>query len=343
LGTDLRNFITKRIEGHIMKLPDRRQFLRLAAGVAALPAVSRTARAQAYPTRPVRIIVPYAPGGTSDISARLIGQWLSERLGQQFVIENRAGAGTNLGTEAVVRASADGTTLLLVSGANAINATLYEKLNFVFLRDIVPVGTIFRVVNLLEVHPSVPVTSVPQLIAHAKANPGKLNFGSAGIGSPGHALAELFKMMTGVDIVHVPYRGSGPALSDLLAGQLQVLWDNMPTSIEHIRAGRARALGVTSTWRSDALPTVPAIAEFVPGYEAVSFFGIGAPRGTPEEIVELLNAQIKAALRDPKFKARIADLGATVFESTPPEFGRYLAAETEKWSKVVKFANMKAE
>ena len=325
-----------------MKLP-RRTFLQLAAGAAALPAIERIAKAQGYPTRPVRIIVPYPPGGTSDISARLIGQWLSERLGQQFVIENRPGGGTNLGTEAVVRASADGTTLLLVTAANAINATLYEKLNFVFLRDIVPVGAIIRVVNVLEVHPSLPVNSVPELIAYAKANPGKLNYASAGIGSPAHVSAELFKMMTGINMVHVPYRGAAPALSELLGGQVQVLIDNMPTSIEHVRAGRVRGLGVTSARRLDALPTVPAIAEFVPGYEATSFFGIGAPRGTPVEIVELLNAEVKAALRDAKFKARITDLGATVFESAPLEFGRHLAEETEKWGKVVKFAGIKTE
>jgi tripartite-type tricarboxylate transporter receptor subunit TctC len=325
-----------------MKLP-RRTFLQLAAGAAALPAIERIAKAQGYPTRPVRIIVPYPPGGTSDISARLIGQWLSERLGQQFVVENRPGAGTNLGTEAAVRASADGTTLLLVTAANAINATLYEKLNFVFLRDIVPVGAIMRVVNVLEVHPSVPVNSVPELVAYAKANPDKLNYASAGIGSPGHVSAELFKMMAGINMVHVPYRGAAPALNELLAGQVQVLIDNMPTSIEHVRAGRVRGLGVTSARRLDALPTVPAIAEFVPGYEATSFFGIGAPRGTPMEIVELLNAEIKAALRDAKFKARITDLGATVFESARLEFGRHLADETEKWGKVVKFAGIKAE
>jgi tripartite-type tricarboxylate transporter receptor subunit TctC len=325
-----------------VKLP-RRTFLRLAAGAAALPATGRIARAQSYPARPVRIVVPYPPGGTSDISARLIGQWLSERLRQQFVVENRPGAGTNLGTEAVIRATNDGSTLLLVTAANAINATLYEKLNFVFLRDIAPVGAIVRVVNVLEVHPSVPVNSVPELIAYAKANPGKLNYGSAGNGSPAHVSAELFKMMADIDMVHVPYRGAAPALSELLAGQVQVLIDNMPTSLEHVRAGRVRGLGVTSAGRSDALPTVPAIDEFIPGYEATSFFGIGAPRGTPAEIVELLNAEIKAALRDAKFKARISDLGATVFESAPSEFGQHLADETEKWGRVVKFAGMKAE
>jgi tripartite-type tricarboxylate transporter receptor subunit TctC len=325
-----------------MKRP-RRTFLRLAAVAAALPAIGRIAKAQSYPARPVRIVVPYSPGGTSDISARLIGQWLSERLRQQFVVENRSGAGTNLATEAVIRAPNDGSTLLLVSAANAINATLYDKLNFVFLRDIVPVGAIVRVVNVLEVHPSVPVNSVPELIAYAKANPGKLNYASAGSGSPSHVSAELFKMMTGINMVHVPYRGAAPALSELLAGQVQVLIDNMPTSLEHVRAGRVRALGVTSAGRSDALPAVPAIDEFVPGYEATSFFGIGAPRGTPGEIVELLNAEIKAALRDVKFKARISDLGATVFESAPFEFARHLADETEKWGRVVKFAGIKAE
>jgi tripartite-type tricarboxylate transporter receptor subunit TctC len=321
----------------------RRTFLRLAAGTAALAAAGRIAKAQSYPARPVRIIVPYQPGGTSDISARLIGQWLSERLRQQFVIENRAGAGTNLGTEAVVRAPNDGSTLLLVTAANAINATLYEKLNFVFLRDIVPVGAILRVVNVLGVHPSLPVNSVPELIAYAKANPGKLNYASAGSGSPSHVSAELFKMMAGIDMVHVPYRGAAPALSELLAGRVQMLIDNMPTSLEHVRAGRVRGLGVTSAVRSDVLPTLPAIDEFVPGYEATSFFGIGAPRGTPAEIVELLNAEIKAAHRDPRFKARISDLGATVFESAPSEFGRHLADETEKWGRVVKFADIKAE
>jgi tripartite-type tricarboxylate transporter receptor subunit TctC len=326
-----------------MKLPHRRQFVQLAASAAALPTLSRFAMAQAYPSRPVRIVVPYAPGGTSDISARLLGEWLSERLGQPFVVENRPGAGTNIGTEAVVRAPADGTTLLLVTGANAINATFYDRLNFVFLRDIVPVGAIMRVVNVLEVHPSVPVSSVPELIAYAKANSGKINMASAGIGSPTHVAGELFKMMTGVDMVHVPYRGAAPALSDLLAGQVQVLIDNMPTSIEHIRAGRVRGLGVTSARRSDALPTVPAIAEFVPGYEATSFFGIGVPRGTPTEIVDRLNKEINTGLADPKMKARLADLGSEAMPMTPAEFGKLVADETEKWAKVVKFAGLKPE
>jgi tripartite-type tricarboxylate transporter receptor subunit TctC len=325
-----------------MKLP-RRTFMRLAAGTAALAAIGRIAKAQSYPARPVRIVVPYQPGGTSDISARLIGQWLSERLRQQFVIENRPGAGTSLGTEAVVRAPNDGSTLLLVTAANAISAALYDRLNFVFLRDIVPVGAILRVVNVLEVHPSVPVNSVPELIAYAKANPGKLNYASAGSGSPSHVAAELFKMMAGISMIHVPYRGAAPALSELLAGQVQVLIDNLPTSLDHVRAGRVRALGVTSAARFDAIPTVPAIDEFVPGYEGTSFFGIGAPRGTPAEIVELLNTEIKAALRDAKFKARISDLGATVFESAPSEFAKHLADETEKWGRVVKFAGIKAE
>ena len=326
-----------------MKLPHRRQFVQLAASAAALPTMSRFTMAQGYPSRPVRIVVPYAAGGTSDISARLIGQWLSERLGQQFVVENRPGAGTNIGTEAVVRAPADGTTLLLVTGANAINATFYDRLSFVFLRDIVPVGAIIRVVNVLEVHPSVPVSSVPELIAYAKANSGKINMASAGIGAPSHVAGELFKMMTSVDMVHVPYRGAAPALSDLLAGQVQVLVDNMPTSIEHIRAGRVRGLGVTSARRSDALPTLPAIAEFVPGYEATSFFGIGVPRGTPTEIVDRLNKEINAGLADPKMKARIADLGSEAMPMTPAEFGKFVADETEKWGKVVKFAGIKPE
>ena len=336
--------ILLRIDGTgTMNFTHRRRFLHLAAGAAALPAIARSGIAQSYPTRSVRIIVPYAPGGTSDISARLIGQWLSERLGQQFVVENRPGSGTNLGTEAVIRAPADGTTLLLVTAANAINATLYAKLNFVFLRDIVPVAAIIRVVNVMEVHPSVPANSVPELIAYAKGRPDKLNYASAGVGSPAHVSAELFKMMAGIDMIHVPFRGAAPALSELLAGRVQVLIDNLPTSIEHIRAGRVRGLGITSASRTEALPTVPAIAEFVPGYEATSFFGIGAPRGTPMEIVELLNAEIKAALRDARFKARIAELGATTFETTPAEFGRHLADETEKWGKVVKFAGIKTE
>jgi tripartite-type tricarboxylate transporter receptor subunit TctC len=325
-----------------MKL-SRRMVLHLATGAAALPAIGRIAKALSYPTRPVRIIVPYTAGGTSDMSARLIGQWLSERLGQQFVVENRPGGGTNLGTEAVVRAPADGSTLLLVTAANAINATLYEKLNFVFLRDVVPVGAIMRVANVLEVHPSVPVNSVPEFIAYAKANPGKLNYASAGSGSPSHVAGELFKMSAGINMVHVPYRGAAPAVSELLAGQVQVLIDNIPTSAEHVRAGRLRGLGVTSAWRSDALPTVPPIADFIPGYEGTSFFGIGAPRGTPVGIIELLNAEINAALRNAKFKARIGDLGATVFESTLAEFGQHLADETEKWGKVARFAGIKAE
>jgi tripartite-type tricarboxylate transporter receptor subunit TctC len=325
-----------------MKL-SRRMVLHLATGAAALPAIGRIAKAQSYPTRPVRIIVPYTAGGTSDMSARLIGQLLSERLGQQFVVENRPGGGTNLGTEAVVRAPADGSTLLLVTAANVINATLYEKLNFVFLRDIVPVGAIMRVANVLEVHPSMPVNSVPEFIAYAKANPGKLNYASAGSGSPSHVAGELFKMSAGINMVHVPYRGAAPALSELLAGQVQVLIDNIPTSVEHVRAGRLRALGVTSASRSDALPAVPPIADFIPGYEVTSFFGIGAPRGTPADIIKLLNAEINAALRDAKFKARISDLGAIVFESTPAKFGQHLADETEKWGTVARFAGIKAE
>ena len=294
-----------------MKLP-RRKFLHLAAGAAALPAVSRVAWAQAYPTRPVRIIVGLPPGGATDIVARLIGQWLSERLGQPFVIENRPGAGTNIGTEAVVRAPPDGYTLLLVGRRNAINATLYDKLNFNFIRDIAPVAGIIRVPLVMVVNPSVPAKTVPEFIAYAKANPGKINMASAGIGTPGHVAGELFKMMAGVDMVHVPYRGAAPALTDLLGGQVQVMFGTTVSSIEHIRAGKLRALAVTTATRSEALPDIPTVGEFVPGYEASAVFGIGAPRNTPAEIVDKLNKEINAALADPKIKARLADLGGAV-------------------------------
>jgi tripartite-type tricarboxylate transporter receptor subunit TctC len=325
-----------------MKLP-RRNFLHLAAGAAALPAVSRFARAQAYPSRAVRLIVPIAPGGAGDITARLIGQWLSERLGQQFVIDNRPGGGTNIGTEAVVRAPADGYTLLLVGGYNAIIATLYDRLNFDFLRDIAPVAGITRVPNVMVVHPSVPATTVPQFIAYAKANPGKITMASGGIGSTGHISGELFKMMAGIDMVHVPYRGGGPALNDLLGGQVQVYFATTVSSIGYIRAGRLRALAVTTATRSDALPDIPTVAEFVPGYESSFWLGVGAPKATPAEIVEKLNKEVNAALDDPKMKARLADLGGTPLPGSPADFGKLIADETEKWARVIRAANMKPE
>jgi tripartite-type tricarboxylate transporter receptor subunit TctC len=325
-----------------MKLP-RRKFLHLAAGAAALAAVSRIAWAQAYPSRPVRLIVPIAPGGAGDITARLIGQWLSERLGQQFVIDNRPGGGTNIGTEAVVRAPADGYTLLMVGGYNAINATLYDRLNFDFISDIAPVAGITRVPNVMVVHPSVPATTVPQFIAYAKANPGKITMASGGIGSTGHISGELFKMMAGIDMVHVPYRGGGPALNDLLGGQVQVYFATTVSSIGYIRAGRLRALAVTTATRSDALPDIPTVAEFVPGYEASFWLGVGAPKATPAEIVEKLNKEVNAALDDPKMKARLADLGGTPLPGSPADFGKLIADETEKWARVIRAANMKPE
>ena len=325
-----------------MKLP-RRNFLHLAAGAAALPAVSRIARAQAYPTRPVRIVVPFTPGGASDITARLMGQWLSERLGQQFVIDNRPGGGTNIGTEAVVRAPADGYTLLMVGGYNAINATLYDKLNHNFIRDIAPVASIIVVPNVMVVHPSVPAATVPEFIAYAKSKPGKTTMASAGTGTPSHVTGELFKMMAGVNLVHVPYRGGGPALTDLLSGQVQVMFATMPSSIEYIRAGKLRALAVATATRSEALPDVPTVGEFVPGYEASSWSGLGAPRATPAEIVDKLNKEVNAALDDPKMKARLADLGGVALQGSPADFGKLIADETEKWAKVIKFAGIKSE
>ena len=325
-----------------MKLP-RRKFLHLAAGAAALPAVSRIARAQAYPTRPVRIVVPFTPGGASDITARLMGQWLSERLGQQFVIDNRPGGGTNIGTEAVVRAPADGYTLLMVGGYNAINATLYDKLNHNFIRDIAPVAGIIVVPNVMVVHPSVPAATVPEFIAYAKSKPGKTTMASAGTGTPSHVTGELFKMMAGVNLVHVPYRGGGPALTDLLSGQVQVMFATMPSSIEYIRAGKLRALAVATATRSEALPDVPSVGEFVPGYEASGWFGVGAPKATPAEIVDKLNKEINAGLADPKMKARLADLGGAVLAGSPADFGKLIADETEKWGKVIRAANIKLE
>jgi tripartite-type tricarboxylate transporter receptor subunit TctC len=325
-----------------MKLP-RRTFLHLAAGAAALPAVSRMAMAQPYPSRPVRIIVGQAAGSGSDTAARLIGQWLSERLGQQFIIDNRPGAAGNIATEAVVRALPDGHTLLLVNAGNAINATLYDKLNFNFIRDIAPVAGIFRVPQVMEVNPSVPVKTVSEFIAYAKANPGKVNMASAGIGSVHHVAGELFKFMTGVDMVHVPYRGTTPALTDLLAGQAQVMFDVTPSSTPHIRAGKLRALAVTTATRADVLPEIPIMGDFVPGYEASAWLGFGAPKDTPAAIIGMLNREVNASLADPAIKTRIADLGGTVLALSPAKFGKLITDETEKWAKVVKFANIKPE
>jgi tripartite-type tricarboxylate transporter receptor subunit TctC len=325
-----------------MKL-HRRTFLHLAAGAAALPVVSRIARAQAYPSRPVRIVVGFAAGGGVDIVARLIGQWLSERLGQQFVIENRPGAATNIGTEAVVRSPADGYTLLVADASAAINATLYDKLNFNFIRDIAPVAGIIRVANVMEVNPSFPAKTVPEFIDYAKANPGKINFASGGNGAPPHVSGELFKMMTGVDIVHIPYRGLAPALTDLIGGQVQVMFGTMPPSIEYIRAGKLRALAVTTATRSAALPDIPTVGEFVPGYEASTWYGVGAPKNTPVEVIETLNKEINAAFADPKMKARLADLGGILLPGSPADFGKLIADETEKWAKVVKFSGAKPD
>ena len=325
-----------------MKLP-RRNFLHLAAGAAALPAVSRFARAQAYPTRPVRIIVGFAPGGATDIMARLMGQSLSERLRQPFVIENKPGAATNIATEAVVNAAPDGYTLLVVTSVNAINASVYEKLNFNLIRDVVPVASIHREPFVMEANPSVPVKTVAEFIAYAKANPGKLTMASAGIGSGNHISGELFKMMTGVNLVHVPYRGGGPALVDLISGQVQVLFATMSSSIEYVRAGKLRALAVTTATRSSVLPDIPTVAEFVPGYESSFWTGVGAPKNTPAEIVDKLNKEMNATLADPKFKARLADLGGTALSGSPLDFGKFVADETKKWAKVVKFAGVKAD
>jgi tripartite-type tricarboxylate transporter receptor subunit TctC len=325
-----------------MKLP-RRTFLHLAAGAAALPAVSRPAWAQAYPARPVRMIVPFAPAGTTDIVARLIGQWLSERLGQQFVVDNRPGGAGNIGTEAVVRASPDGYTLLMIDTSSTINATLFDKLNFNFIRDMAPVANIVRVANVMVVNPSFPAKTVPEFIAYAKANPGKISLASAGIGTPNHLSGELFKTMTGVNMTHVPYRGGGPAIADLLGGQVDVTFAVVTTAIEYIRAGKLRALAVTSATRQEALPDIPAMADFVTGYEAIGWFGLFAPKNTPVEVVDKLNKEINAALADPKMKARLADLGGTVVPGSPADFGRLVAADTEKWAKVIRAAGIKAE
>lgn len=324
-----------------MKLP-RRQFLHLAAGAVALPAVSRLAWAQAYPTQPLRLILGYPPGGSADITARLTGQWLSERLGQPVIIESRPGAGTNLATEAVVRAAPDGYTLLLVPPAAAINATLYDKLNFNFIRDIEPIAGIIRFPNVVVVNPSVPVKTIPELIAYAKANPGKLNMASSGNGSTIHMSGELFKMMTGIDMVHVPYRGGALALTDLIGGQVHVMFDNIPTSAGHIKSGKLRGLAVTGTERSAVLPDLPAVADFLPGYEASAWYGLGAPKHTPGEIIDKVNKAMNAVLADHKTKERFAELGGSTVPGSPADFGKLLADETEKWGKVVKFAGIKA-
>jgi tripartite-type tricarboxylate transporter receptor subunit TctC len=325
-----------------LKLP-RRRFLYLATAAAALPSLSRMATAQSYPTRPVRFIIGYPPGGSADLTARLLGQWLSERLGQPFVIESRPGASTNIATEAVVRAPPDGYTLLLVAPANAINATLYEKLNFNFIRDIAPVAGIIRFPNVIVVNPSVPAKTVPEFIAYAKANPGRLNMASSGNGSTIHVSGELFKMMTGVNMIHVPYRGGAPALTDMISGQVQVMFDNVPTSIEFIRAGKLRALAVTTATRSEVLPDLPTVADFVPGYEASAWYGVGVPKGTPDDIIDKLNKEINAILAEPKAKARLADLGASLLAGSPADFGKLVADETEKWGKVVKFSGAKPD
>jgi tripartite-type tricarboxylate transporter receptor subunit TctC len=325
-----------------MKLPHRRNFLRLAAGAATLPAASRAARAQSYPSRPVRWIVGFAPGGGNDIVARLMGQWLSERLGQPVVIENHPGAATNIATETVVRAPPDGYTLLFVATSSAINATLYEKLNFNFIRDIAPVAGIVRIPNVMVVNPSIPARSVPEFIAYTKSNAGKVNMASAGVGTSIHLSGELFKLMTGIDMVHVPYKGSGPALTDLLGGQVQVMFGTMPSLIEYIRAGRLRALAVTTATRSEELPDIPSVSEFVPGYEVSTWYGMSAPMGTPAEVIDKLNNEINAGLADPKLIARLADLGGTVLPGSPADFGKLIADETEKWGKVIRAANIKA-
>jgi tripartite-type tricarboxylate transporter receptor subunit TctC len=325
-----------------MKLP-RRNFLHLAAGAAALPAMSRIAKAQAYPSRPVRWLVGFTPAGGTDITARLIGQWLTERLGQPFVIENRPGAGTNIAAEAVIHAPPDGYTLFLINFTNAVNASLYEKLNFNFIRDMAPVVGISRAPLIMAVHPSLPVKTVAEFIAYAKANPGKINMGSAGIGSTGHLAGELLQMMTGVKLTHVPYRGNAPALTDLIAGQVQLVFPSTASAIEYVKTGKLRGLALTGTARLDALPDLPTVADSVPGYEASSLYGIGAPHATPAEVVDRLNKEVNAALADPKMRARLADLGGTPFGGSPADFGKLIADETEKWGKVIKSAGIKPQ
>jgi tripartite-type tricarboxylate transporter receptor subunit TctC len=321
----------------------RRQFLHLAAGAAALQAVSRIASAQTYPSRPVRIVVGFAPGGGTDIAARLIGQWLSERLGQQFIVENRPGAGANIAMEAVAKAQPDGYTLLLVSPGAAINATLYDKLNYNFIRDIAPIGGIIRVPNVMVVHPSFPAKTVLEFIEYAKANVGKVNMASGGNGTSEHVSGELFKMMAGINMVHVPYRGGGLAVSDLLGAQVQVLFGNILTSIEHVRSGKLRALAVTTATRSDVLPDIPTVGEFVPSYEASNWWGVAAPKNTPVAIINTLNGAINAGLVDPQMRARLIDLGGTPLAGSPADFQKLIVDETEKWAKVVRFSGAKPE
>jgi len=325
-----------------MKLP-RRQFLHLAAGAAALPAVSRIATAQAYPSRPVRLIVGFVPGNPPDIVARLTGQWLSERLGQPFVVENRPGASGFIGTEAVVRAPPDGYTLLVTGVNDVVGATLYDKLNYNFMRDIAPVAAIIRQPLVMVVHPSFPAKTVPEFIAHAKANPGKVNMASAGTGTPPHLVGALFKAMADVDMVHVAYRGGAPALTDLIGGQVQVMFVGTPASIEYIRSGKLRPLGVTTATRSEVLPDVPTVGEFVPGYEASTWFGVGAPKNTPSQIIDKLNKEINAGHADPKLKAQLASLGGTVLPGSPADFAKLIADDTEKWARVIRAANIKAD
>jgi tripartite-type tricarboxylate transporter receptor subunit TctC len=325
-----------------MKFP-RRGFLHLATGAAALPALSRIASAQAYPTRPARLVVPTSPGGGADLVARLVGQWLTDRLGQQFFVDNRGGGGGNIATEAVVRAVPDGYTLLWVNTTNAINPALYEKLRFVFVRDIVPVASVISIPNVLLVHPSNPSRTIFELIGHAKANPGRISMGSPGVGSSSHLSGELLKAMTGVNMLHVPYRGGAPAMTDLLSGQIQILFVTLPACIGFVREGSLRALAVTSATRTPAAPEIPALAEFVPGYEATTWWGVGAPRNTPAEIIASLNKEINSALADTKFTARLSDMGGTPLIGSPADFGKLIAQETDKWGKVVKFAGVKPE
>jgi tripartite-type tricarboxylate transporter receptor subunit TctC len=327
----------------VTKFLRRRQFLLLAAGALALPAVSRVARAQAYPSRPVRLIAPFPPGGVTDLFARLIAQTLSERLGQPFIVENRPGSGGNLGTEAVVRSAPDGYTLLLIGSNNSWNATLYDSLKFDFIRDIAPVASIHRAMNILVAHPSFPARTVPELLGYAKANPRKISMASGGVGSAAHLYGELFKWMAGIDMLHVAYRGAGPAMTDLIGGQVHVMFDNMATSTEHVRAGRLRALAVTGPTRSEALPHLPTVGEFVPGYEASAWQGIGVPQNTPSEIVDKLNKEIVTALAEPRMKARFAELGVAAFALSPADLRQLVAKETEKWSRLIRAANLKAE